>query len=86
MTTITLNQAIDTVMQLSFEQREMLLDIIHRRHIESRRQEIAQDAQESIANFQTGKLKPQPVNKIIAELRQSLDVSTAAPPPNNPPD
>jgi len=73
MNTITLDQALDTVMQLPFEQQEMLLDIIHRRHIESRRQEIAQDAQEAIDAFHAGKLKPQPVEEIIAELRQSLD-------------
>jgi hypothetical protein len=63
-------------MQLSLEQQEMLLDIIHRRHIESRRQEIAQDAREAIAAFHAGKLKPQPVEEIIAELRQSLDETT----------
>jgi hypothetical protein len=73
MNTITLDQALDTVMQLSFEQQEILLDIIHRRHIESRRKEIAQDASEAIAAFHEGKLKPQPVEEIIAELRQSLD-------------
>jgi hypothetical protein len=42
-------------MQLSFEQQEILLDIIHRRHIESRRKEIAQDASEAIAAFHEGK-------------------------------
>jgi hypothetical protein len=73
MKVITLDQALDTVMQLSLEQQEMLLDIVHRRHIESRRQEIAQDAREAIAAFHAGKLKPQPVEEIIAELRQSLD-------------
>lgn len=70
---ITLNQVIDTVMQLSFEQQEMLIDIIGRRHIEHRRKEIAREAQASIAAFQAGQLKPQPLNEIITELRQSLD-------------
>lgn len=73
MNPITLDEAIDTVMQLSFEQQEMLLDIIRRRHIEDRRREMARDAQESIAAFHAGQLKPQPVTEIITELRQSLD-------------
>jgi hypothetical protein len=70
---ITLDQAIDTVMQLSFEQQEILLEVVRRRHIESRRKEIARDAQESIAAFQAGQLKPQSVNEIITDLRQSLN-------------
>ncbi|MCL4300028.1 MAG: hypothetical protein KJ077_30120 [Anaerolineae bacterium] len=73
MSVVTLDQALDTVMQLSLEQQEMLLDIIHRRHIENRRREITQDAHEAIAAFHAGKLRPQPVEEIIAELRQSLD-------------
>ncbi len=36
-------------MQLPLEQREMLIDIIHKRHIESRREEIARDAHKAIA-------------------------------------
>jgi hypothetical protein len=72
MDTITFNQVIDTVMQLSFEQQEMLIDIIRRRHIEHHRKEMAREAKESIAAFQAGQLKPQPLNEIITELRQSL--------------
>ena len=78
MNTVTLDQAIDTVMQLSFEQQEMLLDIIRHRHIENRRREIAKDARESIAAFHSGALKPQPVEEIIAELHQSLDETIGA--------
>jgi hypothetical protein len=73
MNTNTFDQAIETVMQLSFEQQEMLVDIIRSRHIESRRREIARDAQESITAFRAGKLKPQPVAEVITELRKSLE-------------
>lgn len=75
---MTLDQAIDTVMQLTIEQQEMLIEIIRKRHIESRRREIAQDAHEAIAAFRAGQLKPQPVPEIITELRQSLDDTTEA--------
>jgi hypothetical protein len=73
MDTITLDQAIDTVMQLPFEQREMLIEIIRSRHIVNRRKEIAEDAQESIAAYRAGVLKSQPLEEIIDDLRKFLD-------------
>jgi hypothetical protein len=73
MNVITFDQVIDTVMQLPYEQQEILIDIVRSRHIEKRRKEIAKDAQVSIAAFNAGKLKTQPVNEIITELRQSLN-------------
>jgi len=69
----TLDQVLDSVMQLSLEQREMLIEIVQKRHIENRRAEIAEDAQTTIAEFKAGNLRPQPVDAIIAELRRSLD-------------
>lgn len=73
MNVTTFDQIIDTVMQLPIEQQAILIDIIRNRHIENRRREIAQDAQESISAFNMGKLKPQPVNEIIIVL---LDIGT----------
>jgi len=73
MNVVTLNQAIDTAMQLPPEQQEMLLEILRGRHIEARRQEIAQDAQESLAAFRAGKLKTQSAEAVIEELRQALE-------------
>lgn len=70
---VTLDHAIDTVMQLKPQQREMRLDIIRKREIERRREEIARDAKKSIAAFHAGELKPQPVQDIILELRSLLD-------------
>ncbi len=57
--TVTLDQAIDTVLHLPFEQREMLVDILRSRQIDARRQDIATDAHKSIAAFREGKLKVQ---------------------------
>ena len=67
----TLDQALDTVMQLKPKQREMLIHIVRRHEISARREEIARDANKSIAAFHAGELKAQPVEDIIAELRQS---------------
>ncbi|MER3433926.1 MAG: hypothetical protein C4288_10950 [Leptolyngbya sp. ERB_1_1] len=69
----TLDQVLETAMQLPLEQQEMLIEILRHRHIEQRRAEIARDAKESLQLFREGKLKPQPVEDIIAELRQSLE-------------
>ena len=71
--TITLDQAIDTILQLPPEQREMLVDILRNRQIEERRQEIAADARQSIAAFREGKLKVQSADEVIAELHQALE-------------
>ncbi len=71
----TLDQALDAVMQLPLNQQEALLEIVRRRHIERRREEIAKDARESISAFHMGKLKPQPVEEIISDLRQFLEES-----------
>jgi hypothetical protein len=69
----TLEQALDAVSQLSSEQQEMLIDIVKHRLIEARRNEIAQNAKEAIAAFHNGELRPQPVDDIIAELRETLE-------------
>jgi hypothetical protein len=69
----TLDRALETVMQLSLDQQELLIEILRQRHIEASRNEIAKDAQESIAAFKAGKLKPQSAESIIAELRLSLE-------------
>ena len=69
---VTLEEVILTVNQLSIEQREMLLEIIKNQMIETRREEIAQDAKEAIAAFHRGELKPQPIEDIISELQATL--------------
>ncbi len=69
----TFEQVVDSVMELSAEQQEMLIDLIKRRHIERRRREIAQNAQESLQAFRNGQLRAQPARDVIRELRQALD-------------
>lgn len=69
----TLDRALATVMQLSLDQQELLIEIVRQRHLEASRDEIARDAQESIAAFKAGKLKPQSAEAVIAELRRSLN-------------
>lgn len=69
---ITLDYAIETVLQLPPVQQEMLVEILYKRRIEARRAEIARDAQTSIAEFRAGKLRPQTLEDILAELHDAL--------------
>ncbi|NES20002.1 MAG: hypothetical protein F6K41_13980 [Symploca sp. SIO3E6] len=69
-----LDQVLDAAMELPLEQQEMLLQILKSRIVASRRNEIASDAQTSIAEFQAGKLKLQTANEAIQELREYLSI------------
>lgn len=73
MDVVTLDDAIETVMKLPLEQREMLLEILRGRHIAMRRQEMATGAEESVAAFHAGQLRPQPLDEILEELQHTLE-------------
>lgn len=68
----TLEQVIETALQLPYEQQEMLIRILQNRHHESRRAEIATDAQQTLADFRSGKFKSQSAEEVVIALRQSL--------------
>ena len=70
MSTITFDQAINTVDQLPFEQQEMLIDIFRRRLIEADRQKIARDARESLNAFRQGQFSAQSADQVIQELSE----------------
>jgi hypothetical protein len=72
MNAVTLDEVIDSAMQLPADQREMLISILSMRQIEARRREIALDAKESITAYRTGRLKAQSAEEAIRELRQVL--------------
>jgi hypothetical protein len=73
MDTSTLDKVIDTVMQLTQVEQEMLIEIIQRRHIETLRKEIAQEAKASLETYRAGLYKPQSTHEVIADLRTSLE-------------
>lgn len=70
---VTFDKALDMVMELPPDEREMLLDIVRRRQIEVRRAEIALNAREARALLGAGKLKVEPLDKALARLHASLD-------------
>ncbi len=70
---VLLDKVLDEAMALPIEQQEMLIQILQRRMIEKRRDEIAQDAVSSLAEFRAGKLKVQTATEAILELREFLE-------------
>jgi hypothetical protein len=73
MKTVTLDQVIDSAMQLPPEQREMLISILYKRRIEDRRREMALDAQASLTAYRAGKLNAQSAEDAIRELQRTLE-------------
>lgn len=70
---VTLDKALDIVMELSTEDRERLLDIMHRRQIEVRREEIGAALAEARRAFSAGELEVQTADEVIEALRASFD-------------
>ena len=68
----SLDRVLDEVMDLPPEQQEMLMQILQRRLIERRRDEIARDAEFSLAEFRAGKLQAQSASDVISELREFI--------------
>lgn len=69
----TLDLTLDMAMQLPEDQREMLLDILKRRAVAARRQEIARDARCSLEAYRAGEYQPQSADAVIRELRSALE-------------
>ncbi|MBD2579133.1 hypothetical protein [Oscillatoria sp. FACHB-1406] len=67
-----LDRVLETALQLPYEQQQMLIQILQNRHHESRRAEIATDAQQTLTDFRAGKFQRQSAEEVVAVLRQSL--------------
>lgn len=63
------------VTELPLEQQELLIDIVQRRTINIRRQELARTSQEALTEFRSGTLKAQTADEAIVELRQFLNTA-----------
>jgi len=68
----TLDQALDTAMQLPYEQKQMLIDILWKRQLEARREEIAANAREAVKAFHAGELKTESVDELLMRLHNSV--------------
>ena len=70
---ITLDSILDEVMQLSSYDRQILIDLLYKRLIEERRDEISLEIKEATSLYHSGNLKPETAEQAISKLHQSLE-------------
>ena len=66
---VTLDSTLEDIMKLDFSTREMLLEILQKRQIEARRDEIAKNAKKTLKEYRAGEYKPLSVEEAIEELK-----------------
>jgi len=72
-TMTTLDHALDTAMQLPYKQRETPINILLKRQVEHRREEIAENAREAVRAFHAGELKSETAEALIRRLHTSVE-------------
>lgn len=65
---LSFQQILDCVEQLDLEQRESLIDIVKRRLIDLRRDELAVSIKESQADYKKGNVKSGSVEDLMKDL------------------
>ncbi|TYQ26729.1 hypothetical protein PseudUWO311_11530 [Pseudanabaena sp. UWO311] len=68
-------QIIDSIEGLSIEDQDYLFELIRKRRIESRRQEILANSEEVMRSFKNGTAKRGSVDELIADLLGDDDAS-----------
>lgn len=69
----TLDETLDSIMQLDSLSREMLLEILQRRQIEERRKEIARNGKQVRTDYKSGKIIAATASDIISTLNSVRD-------------
>jgi len=64
----TIDSTLDDIMKLDFNSREMLLEILQKRQIEYRRNEIAKSAKKTLKEYQSGKITADTAEDVIKKL------------------
>lgn len=68
---ITLDSVLDKVMQLSSYERQILVDLLYKRVIEERRDEIALEIRDAKSLYNSRSLKTISADQAISKLHQS---------------
>ncbi|MBS1528305.1 MAG: hypothetical protein JST19_21850 [Bacteroidetes bacterium] len=66
---VTIDTALDEIMQLDFASREMLLEILQKRQVEARRSEMAKNAKQSLKDYHAGKTSAVTADEAIQKLK-----------------
>jgi len=64
----TIDSTLADIMTMDYASREMLLEILQKRQIESRRAEIAKNAKKSLKEFHSGNFTPLSAEEAIKQL------------------
>lgn len=64
----TIDSTLQEIMQLDYSSREMLLEILQKRQIEARRNDIAKAAKQSLKDYHAGKTVPLTADEAISRL------------------
>lgn len=65
---VTINQTLDTIMQMDVLSREMLLEILQKRQIEEKRKEIARSGKQAKAAYKSGKIATATAANVVRAL------------------
>lgn len=66
---ITIDKVLDEIMRLDFDTREMLLEILKKRHIAETRKRIAANARKARNEFAKGKSQALSASEVIKQLQ-----------------
>ncbi len=62
------SDVLEAAESLTIEERETLVDILHRRMIEQRRAEVVKEVEDARREFQAGECKPATPEQLIREI------------------
>jgi len=71
----TLDSVLDDVMRLSLSERIALLEILNKRLIEDRRDEISSEIKEATALYISGKLQTSSAKEVISKLHSESGIN-----------
>jgi hypothetical protein len=64
----TIDSTLDDIMRMDYASREMLLEILQKRQIEARRDDIAKTAKHSLKEYHAGKITPNDADEVVKKL------------------
>jgi hypothetical protein len=65
---VTINSILEDTMQLDYASKQMLLEILQKRQIEARRNEIAKTAKQTLKEYHSGKSLPLTAGEVAKKL------------------
>lgn len=65
---LAFGEVLEAVDELSLEEQEALIEVVRRRIIERRREELAKEIQDALEEFQAGGCRPATPDELLAEI------------------